>query len=70
MQLVLALAARAMHKRNVRFPAGRTRLEPMAICINAVSMIALSLEVMMQRTLRVLPPWIPIVTGFAPPYHA
>jgi predicted Co/Zn/Cd cation transporter (cation efflux family) len=44
-QLVLALAARAMHKRNVRFPAGRTRLEPIAICINAVSMIALSLEV-------------------------
>ena len=58
---MLAFAARAMHKRDVRFPAGRTRLEPMAICINAVSMIALSLEVTMERTLRLLAshPWIP-----------
>jgi hypothetical protein len=43
--LVLAGAARAMHTANARFPAGRTRLEPMAISINAMSMCALSLEV-------------------------
>jgi len=44
-QLVLFVAERDMAKPSVRFPAGKTRLEPVAIIVNAVLMCTLSLNV-------------------------